>query len=122
MEEKKYKNAYEVWWDYVVKREKKRLFSELKEKEFYELSEEAVWELRELRNILEHKIENPLVNLYYGGYRSYDNTKDWICHFCGKKIETDEGYWAHKQMKWSEGPKLCHECFLKFLVMMEYNH
>ncbi|RLI88371.1 MAG: hypothetical protein DRO98_03275 [Archaeoglobales archaeon] len=32
-----------------------------------------------------------------------------------------EGYWAHREMQWSQGPKMCHECFLKLLVLVESN-
>jgi hypothetical protein len=64
---------------------------------------------------------HPLLALYYGGYRLYHNTIDWTCHFCGEKIEVHKGYWGCKEMRWSEGAKLCPKCFLKFLLMIEDN-
>ncbi len=66
-------------------------------------------------------LNHPLIALTYAGYRYYKNTKNWACYFCEREIKEHEGYWAHKQMKWSQGPKMCHECFLKFLSMIEYN-
>ena len=141
---KKKKSASEVWWDYIEEKrnwlnfelEKKLNEKKISDKEFYKLYDKIAEEmfqdeeikekvgerklsekdLRELMEILEYEIENHLMNLYYGGYRLYDNTKAWACHFCEKEIKNGEGYWAHKQMKWSQGPKLCHECFLKFLA------
>jgi len=35
---------------------------------------------------------HPLLHLYTGGYREVINEKDWVCHFCGKKIERHKGY------------------------------
>ena len=81
-------------------------------------------EIQELGYLLEDwvtSIEHPLVELLRAGYRYYSNTKPWDCHFCGREIKVMEGYWAHKEMKWSKGPKLCHECFLKLLAMIDYN-
>jgi len=68
-----------------------------------------------------NEIHSPLLALYHGGYREYINEIDWNCCFCGKKIERHEGYWGYKDMSWSNGPKSCHKCFSKFLLMMEEN-
>jgi hypothetical protein len=76
------------------------------------------WTASKLYSIL---LKHPLIGLTYAGYRYYRNTKNWACHFCEREIKKGEGYWAHKQMEWSQGPKMCHECFLKFLSMIEYN-
>lgn len=81
-------------------------------------------EFRELGYILRSwsvHPNHPLIKLHVG-YRYYQNTNSWNCFFCGREIKEREGYWAHKKMKWSEGPKLCHECFLKFLCMFEWNN
>ena len=67
------------------------------------------------------EIDHPLMKLDTEGYRLYYNTKEWNCHFCEKKIKAGEGYWGHKLMQWSQGVKLCHECFLKLLVLIEEN-
>lgn len=84
------------------------------------LTDDEIKELiYEIYEPLEHP--HPLRHLYYGGYREYINEIDWNCHFCGEKIERHEGYWGRKQMRWSEGAKLCHKCFLKFLLIMEEN-
>ncbi len=84
------------------------------------LSDDEIKELiHEIYEPLEHP--HPLRHLYYGGYREYINERDWICHFCGEKIERHKGYWGLKTMRWSERAKLCHRCFLKFLTMMEEN-
>ncbi len=76
----------------------------------------------EIKELID-KIDSPLEHLYPWGYRLYHNDKNWNCHFCGKKIEREEGYWGHKEMNlnWSKGAKLCHKCYLKFLLMMEDN-
>ena len=81
-------------------------------------------EIRELGYLLRDwviNIKHPLAELLRAGYRYYSNTKQWDCHFCGRKIKVGERYWAHKMMEWSQGPKLCHECFLKLLAMIDYN-
>jgi len=65
--------------------------------------------------------DHPLLKLFRSGYRYYENTKTWDCHFCRKTIGEREGYWAHKEMQWSQGPKMCHECFLKLVVLVESN-
>ena len=74
-----------------------------------------------IREICNPLTPHPLWRLYHGGYRRYNNDKDWKCHFCEKKIKAKSGYWGLKEMQWSVGSKLCHECFLKFLTMMEEN-
>lgn len=67
------------------------------------------------------EIDSPLTHLHYGGYRVFDNTKNWNCHFCGELIEVNSGYWGHTKMSWSHGAKLCNKCFLKFITMMKEN-
>lgn len=74
----------------------------------------------EIKNLL-WKIDHPLMKLDTEGYRIYYNTKEWNCHFCERKIKVGEGYWGHKVIQWSQGVKLCHECFLKLLVLIEEN-
>ena len=64
---------------------------------------------------------HPLMHLYPGGYRLFHNDKNWNCYFCDEEINAHRGYWGLKTMQWSNGPKLCHKCFLNFLRMMEYN-
>ncbi|RLI79799.1 hypothetical protein DRP05_02880 [Archaeoglobales archaeon] len=55
------------------------------------------------------------------GFRNYHNTEDWKCEFCRREIKAREGYWGYIEMKCSEGPKLCHECFLRFVSLIECN-
>ena len=81
---------------------------------------EARWLGYELRRWSIYS-NHPLLELLHSGYRYYDNTKTWKCHFCGKTMGEGEGYWAHREMQWSQGPKMCHECFLKLLVLVESN-
>ena len=84
------------------------------------LNDEDIRELGRLLKTWSVYSNHPLIKLRVG-YRYYENTNPWNCHFCGRVIKEREGYWAHKEMKFSEGPKLCHECFLKFLAMIDYN-
>ena len=84
------------------------------------LNDEEIRELGRLLKTWSVYSNHPLIKLHVG-YRYYENTNPWNCHFCGRVIKEREGYWAHKEMKSSEGPKLCHECFLKFLAMIDYN-
>ncbi|RLI76678.1 hypothetical protein DRP05_12490 [Archaeoglobales archaeon] len=76
--------------------------------------------LDEFRYPLE-RTDNPLLGYRRFAYRVYNNTKEWECYFCGDKIFENEGYWAHSEMVWSQGPKLCNTCFLKFLSFIEHN-
>jgi hypothetical protein len=73
--------------------------------------------LAELQN---HDMQHPLIQIREG-YRLYDNNKDWNCNFCGEVIRYKTGYWGPVYMQWNQGTKLCHRCFLKFLIMMEEN-
>lgn len=83
------------------------------------LSDDEIEQLiREIYDLLTH---HPLRSLHHGGYCRYDNDKDWKCHFCEKEIKAKSGYWGLNDMHWSVGSKLCHECFLKFITMMEEN-
>lgn len=72
------------------------------------------------KRTLVHPLRHPLIAIREG-YRLYENTKDWNCHFCGDEIKVKNGYWGVVDMQWSQGTKLCHRCFLKFLIMMEEN-
>lgn len=76
----------------------------------------------EIKELID-EIDSPLERLYPGGYRLYHNDKNWNCHFCGIKIDVHRGYWGGKEMimNWSKGAKMCHKCYLKFLLMMEDN-
>ncbi len=103
----------------VVFTNRKKSTLEIRYDEGEKLSDNEIKEL--IHKINDPLNPHPLMALHYGGYRFFDNTKDQICHFCGEKIEINKGYWSHKTMRWSEGAKLCHRCFLKFLKVMEDN-
>ena len=65
--------------------------------------------------------QHPLVAIH-DGYRIYENYDDMNCGFCGNIITANNGYWDRKQMMHNEkGTKLCHRCFLKFLIFIEDN-
>lgn len=66
------------------------------------------------------KLDHPLKNIEHG-YRDFNNTKMWNCTFCEKIIQKRERYWGYKKIDGSEGEKMCHICFLKFLTLIDHN-
>ena len=65
--------------------------------------------------------DHPLVAIH-DGYRVYYNNKDWNCDLCGNIIKYKQGYWKLKKtLPFDGGTKLCHMCFLKYLILVEEN-
>ncbi len=82
-----------------------------------DIEERAIPEVRQIIYDLRH----PLTNFSRLGYRESINTVYWQCHFCGTEIPISQGYWCHQTMRLGKGPKLCHRCFLKFLLFIDHN-
>ncbi len=77
------------------------------------------WSGKEIKEAV-RQVDHPLLVIEHG-YRMYRNTSDWQCTFCEIWIKKREGYWAYKKMYLSQGEKMCHYCFLKFLAILEQN-